>query len=88
MLQKTRNRIGGCQTIKCAERISPRLELHFDAYPHLETVPVSKSIELEGWGWTRSLRPFWFFQNIFHLVHFYATEDSQSRWKLPNREVR
>jgi hypothetical protein len=26
----------------CAERISPRLELHFDAYPYLEAVPVSK----------------------------------------------
>jgi hypothetical protein len=48
MQQKTRNCVGSCQTVKCAERISKKLELHFDAYPHLEAVAVSKRIELEG----------------------------------------
>jgi hypothetical protein len=56
MQQKTRNRIGSCPTVKCAERISPRLELHFDAYPHLEAVAISQQIELEGWEWARSFR--------------------------------
>jgi hypothetical protein len=56
MQQKTRNCVGSCPTVKCAERISPRLELHFDAYPHLESVAFSQQIEPEGWGWARSLR--------------------------------
>ena len=55
MRQKTCNRVGSCPTVKSAERISPRLELHFDAYPHLEGVPISQQIKLEGWGWARYL---------------------------------
>ena len=31
---------------------------YFDAYPHLEVVPIFQRIELEGWGWARSLCPF------------------------------
>jgi hypothetical protein len=53
-----------------------------------EAVSIFQQIELEGWGWAQSLCFFPFFHNIFYLVHFYATEDSQLHWKLPNREVR
>jgi hypothetical protein len=57
-----------------------------DAYPLLEAVTISKQIQLEGWDWAQPLYLFEFFQNLFYLVHFHATEDSQLHWKLPNRE--
>ena len=86
MQQKTRNCVGSCPTVKCAERIFPKLELHFDAYSHLEAVAVSKQIELEGWGLAQPLHLFEFFQNLPYLVHLYATGDSQSHPKSPNRD--
>jgi hypothetical protein len=73
MQQKTRNCVESCPTVKCPERISPKLELNFDAYPHLEAVAVSKRIELEGWGLAQPLHLFDFFQNLPYLVHLYAT---------------
>jgi hypothetical protein len=57
-----------------------------DAYPHIEAVAVSKQIELKGWGLAQPLYLFEFFQNLPYLVHLYATRDSQSHPKSPNRE--
>jgi hypothetical protein len=57
-----------------------------DTYPLPEAVAVSKQIELEGWGLAQPLHPFEFFQNLPYLVHLYATGDSQSHPKLPNRD--
>jgi hypothetical protein len=54
MQQETRNRVGSCPTVKYAERISPRSEL-LRCIPHLDAVPIFQQIELEGWGWARSL---------------------------------
>ena len=56
------------------------------AYPHLEAVAVSKQIELEGWGLAQPLHVFEFFQNLPYWVHLYATGDSQSHPKSPNRQ--
>jgi hypothetical protein len=47
-----------------------------DAYPHFETATLSKRIELERWGWAKSLYLFVFFQNLFYLVHFHTSGDS------------
>jgi hypothetical protein len=49
---------------------------YFDAYSNLEAVTISKQIELEGWRLAQPIYVFGFFQNLLHLVHFYATEDS------------
>jgi hypothetical protein len=55
-----------------------------DAYPHFETATISKQIELEMWGCAKSLYLFVFARNLFYLVHFHTSGDSQSHWKLPN----
>jgi hypothetical protein len=46
-----------------------------DAYPNFETATISKQIELERWGWAKSLNLFVFSQNFFYLVHFHASGD-------------
>jgi hypothetical protein len=58
-----------------------------DVYPHLEAVTISQQIELEGWRMAQSLYLFEFFQNLPYLVNLYATVDSQSHPKLPNRDA-
>jgi hypothetical protein len=57
-----------------------------DAYPHLEAVTISKQIEQAGWRLAQPLHLFYFFQNLSYLVILYATIDSQSQRKSPNRE--
>jgi hypothetical protein len=78
MQQETCNRIGICQNVKRIEKISPRQDQSV-CIPNLETVAISERIELEGFG---------FFQSLFCLVHFHATEDSQLHRNLPNGETR
>jgi hypothetical protein len=42
-------------------------------YPQFETATISKQIELERWGWAKSLHLFVFFHNLFYLVHLHAS---------------
>jgi hypothetical protein len=57
-----------------------------DAFPYLEAVAVSKRIELEVWGLAQPLHLFEFFHNLPYFFHLYATGDSQSHPKSPNRD--
>jgi hypothetical protein len=85
MQQETRNRIRNRQIVMAPIESRPD-QSNCDAYPHLEAVAVSKQIELEGWGLAQPLHLFEFFQNLPYLVHLYATGDSQSHPKSPNRD--
>jgi hypothetical protein len=85
MQQETRNCIRN-RLIVMAPIVSRPDQSDCDAYSHLEAVAVSKRIELEGWGLAQPLYLFEFFQNLPYWVHLYATGDSQSHPKSPNRD--
>jgi hypothetical protein len=85
MQRGTRNCIHNHQIVMAPIESRPD-QSDCDAYLHLEAVTISKQIELEGWGWAQPLHLFYFFQNLPYLVYLYATGDSQSYPKLPNRD--
>jgi hypothetical protein len=85
MQQETRNCIQNPQIVMAPIESRPD-QSDCDAYSHLEAVAVSKRIELEVWGLAQPLHLTEFFQKLPCLVHLYATGDSQSHPKSPNRD--
>jgi hypothetical protein len=85
MQQETRNRIRNRQIVMAPIESRPD-QSDCETYPHLEAVTVSEQIKLEGWGLAQPLHLFKFFQNLPYLVHLYATGESQSHLKPPNRD--
>jgi hypothetical protein len=85
MQQEGRNRTRTRQIVMAPIGSRPD-ESDCDAYPHLEAVAVAKRIRLEVWGLAQPLHLSVFFQNLPYLVHLYATGDSQSHPKSPNRK--